>query len=237
MSIRVAIVDDQDLVRTGFRMVLEDLADIEIIGEASNGAQAVRLVESYRPDVTLMDVRMPTMGGVEATRLIVSRDPSARVLILTTFDLDEYAFAGLRAGASGFLLKDVCVDELAAAIRVIAAGDAVVAPRVTRLLLDTYARHFPACRDSSSSATPPGLNRLTLREREVMLLVAGGLSNAEIATRLTVSETTAKSHVASILSKLNLPNRVHIVIYAYENGFVTSREENRGLERPPKTSA
>ena len=147
---------------------------------------------------------MPTMDGVEATRRIVSRDPSARVLILTTFDLDEYAFAGLRAGASGFLLKDVLVDELANAIRVIAAGDAVVAPRVTRLLLDTYAHQFPVLSDSSSGATPPGLDRLTVREREVLLLVAGGLSNAEIATRLTVSETTVKSR-ASILTSSTSP--------------------------------
>lgn len=226
--IRVAIVDDQDLMRTGFRMILEELPDIEIVGEASDGAQAVRLVKSYRPDVTLMDVRMPTMDGVEATRRIVSRDPSARVLILTTFDLDDYAFAGLRAGASGFLLKDVPVDELASAIRIIAAGDAVVAPRVTRLLLDTYAHQFPTPGDSSSRTEPSGLERLTLREREVLLLVAEGLSNAEIATRLTVSETTAKSHVASILAKLNLPNRLHTVIYAYENGLVTRRRENAG---------
>jgi DNA-binding NarL/FixJ family response regulator len=175
-----------------------------------------------------MDVRMPAMDGVEATRRIVSRDPAARVLILTTFDLDEYAFAGLRAGASGFLLKDVPVDELANAIRVIAAGDAVVAPRVTRLLLDTYARQFPSRPGSSSPAAPPGLDRLTAREREVLLLVASGLSNADIATSLTVSETTAKSHVASILTKLSLPNRVHAVIYAYENGLIPDRKENTG---------
>ncbi len=223
MTIRVAIVDDQDLVRTGFRLILEDLPDLEIVGEAADGAQAVRLVESYRPDVTLMDVRMPTMDGVEATRLIVSRDPSARVLILTTFDLDEYAFAGLRAGASGFLLKDVPVEELAQAIRAIAAGDAVVTHRVTRLLLDTCARQFPAPAGGGRQGAPPGLERLTPREREVLLLVADGLSNAEIAASLTVSETTAKSHVASILAKLNLPNRVHAVIYAYENGLVSSR--------------
>ncbi len=228
MTIRVAIVDDQELVRTGFRMILEDLPDFEIAGEASDGAQAVRLVESYRPDVTLMDVRMPTMDGIEATRRIVSRDPSARVLILTTFDLDEYAFAGLRAGASGFLLKDVPVDELANAIRVIAAGDAVIAPRVTRLLLDTYAHQFPTRGDRSSPATPPGLDRLTAREREVLLLVADGLSNAGIAAALTVSETTAKSHVASILAKLNLLNRVHAVIYAYENGLIANRKETPG---------
>jgi DNA-binding NarL/FixJ family response regulator len=223
MTIRVAIVDDQDLVRTGFRLILEDLPDLEIVGEAADGAQAVRLVERCRPDVTLMDVRMPTMDGVEATRLIVSRDPSARVLILTTFDLDEYAFAGLRAGASGFLLKDVPVEELAQAIRAIAAGDAVVTHRVTRLLLDTCAHHFPAPAGGSHQGAPPGLERLTPREREVLLLVADGLSNAEIAASLTVSETTAKSHVASILAKLNLPNRVHAVIYAYENGLVASR--------------
>jgi len=220
MTIRVALVDDQDLVRTGFRMILEDLPDFEIVGEAADGAQAVRLVDSYRPDVTLMDIRMPIMDGVEATRRIISRDPSARVLILTTFDLDEYAFAALRAGASGFLLKDVPIRELAHAIHVIAAGDAVIAPRVTRLLLDTYAHQLPNITDGAHRTTPPGLHRLTPREREVLLLVAAGLSNAEIATKLTVSETTAKSHVANILTKLDLPNRIHTVIYAYENGLV-----------------
>ena len=207
-------------------MILEDLPDVEIVGEASDGAQAVQLVERCRPDVTLMDVRMPVMDGVEATRRIVSRDPSARVLVLTTFDLDQYAFAALRAGASGFLLKDIAVAELVQAIRVIAAGDAVVAPRVTRLLIETYSHQFPTDADGGLRAKPPGLDRLTPREREVLHLVASGLSNAEIADKLTVSETTAKSHVANLLSKLELPNRLHAVIYAYENGLVTRTGKN-----------
>jgi DNA-binding NarL/FixJ family response regulator len=216
VTIRLLLVDDQDLVRTGFRMILEETPDVEVVGEARDGGEAVRLVPALRPDVTLMDVRMPRLDGVEATRQIVARDPAQRILILTTFDLDEHAFAALRAGASGFLLKDVPVPELTRAIRAVARGDAVVAPRVTRRLLETFADHLPG----PSAPADRALDRLTPREHEVLLEVASGLSNIEIADRFTVSETTVKTHVASILTKLNLPNRVHVVIYAYQNGLV-----------------
>ncbi|GIF22460.1 DNA-binding NarL/FixJ family response regulator [Actinoplanes tereljensis] len=213
MSIRLLLVDDQALIRTGFRMILEETDDIDIVGEAPDGAEAVRLAAELSPDVTLMDVRMPGVDGIEATRRIMARDPAARVLILTTFDLDEYAFAALRAGASGFVLKDVPVDELARAIRAVAGGDAVVSPRITRRLLDVHATHLPG---------PPtaALDQLTPREQEVLRAVAAGLSNAEIAAQLVVSDATVKTHVGSILTKLNLRNRVQAVIFAYEIGLV-----------------
>jgi len=219
MSIRVLLVDDQALIRTGFRMILEETDDIDIVGEAENGSDAVRMTAELDPDVVLMDIRMPGLDGIEATRRIVARNPAARVLILTTFDLDEYAFSALRAGASGFVLKDIPVDELARSIRAVASGDAVVSPRVTRLLLDIHASRLPDAREGAVAA-PTALDRLTAREAEVLLQVAEGLSNNEIAQKLVVSEVTVKTHVGNILAKLNLRNRVHAVIYAYEAGLV-----------------
>jgi DNA-binding NarL/FixJ family response regulator len=221
MTIRLLLVDDQSLIRIGFRMILEETGDIDIVGEAPDGAEAVRLTAELRPDVILMDVRMPGVDGIEATRRIVARDPAARVLILTTFDLDEYAFAALRAGASGFVLKDVPVDELARAIRSVAHGDAVVSPRITRRLLDVYATQLP---DPSAAATTgrgqAALDQLTPREREVLRAVAAGLTNTEIADQLVVSDATVKTHVGSVLAKLNLRNRVQAVIFAYDIGLV-----------------
>jgi DNA-binding NarL/FixJ family response regulator len=220
MTIRLLLVDDQALIRTGFRMILEETDDIEIVGEAPDGAGAVRLAAELRPDVTLMDVRMPGVDGIEATRRIVARDPTARVLILTTFDLDEYAFSALRAGASGFVLKDVPVDELARAIRSVANGDAVVSPRITRRLLDVYATHLPDPSAGTTGRVQAALDQLTPREREVLRAVAAGLSNTEIADQLVVSEATVKTHVGSVLAKLNLRNRVQAVIFAYDIGLV-----------------
>jgi DNA-binding NarL/FixJ family response regulator len=220
MTIRLLLADDQVLIRTGFRMILEETDGIDIVGEAPDGAEAVRLAAELHPDVTLMDVRMPGVDGIEATRRIMARDPAARVLILTTFDLDEYAFAALRAGASGFVLKDVPVDELARAIRSVANGDAVVSPRITRRLIDAYATHLP---NPSTGTTEPGraaLDQLTPREQQVLRAVAAGLSNAEIANQLSVSDATVKTHVGSVLAKLNLRNRVQAVIFAYDIGLV-----------------
>ena len=217
MSIRLLLADDQPLMRTGFRMILEETDDIDIVGEAEDGTQAVRLAWELNPDVILMDVRMPGVDGIEATRQIVAANTAARVLILTTFDLDEYAFSALRAGASGFVLKDVPLDELARAIRSVASGDAVVSPRITRRLLDVYATRLP---DLSGDASDPALALLTPREQEVLLAVATGLSNTEIAEKLVVSEATVKTHVGSILAKLDLRNRVQVVIFAYDVGLV-----------------
>jgi len=220
VTIRVLLADDQPLIRTGFRMILEETFDIDVVGEARDGTEAVRLAAELDPDVILMDVRMPGVDGVEATRRIVSTDPSARVLILTTFDLDEYAFSALRAGASGFILKDVPVDELARAIRAVAGGDAVVSPRITRRLVDVYTTHQPDRPPTTGGRTPAALGRLTPREQEVLLAVAVGLSNTEIAEKQVVSEATIKTHVGSILAKLDLRNRVQAVIYAYDVGLV-----------------
>ena len=217
MSIRLLLADDQPLMRTGFRMILEETDDIDIVGEEEDGTQAVRLAGELNPDVILMDVRMPGVDGIEATRRIVAANTAARVLILTTFDLDEYAFSALRAGASGFVLKDVPLDELARAIRSVASGDAVVSPRITRRLLDVYATRLP---DLSGDASDPALALLTPREQEVLLAVATGLSNTEIAEKLVVSEATVKTHVGSILTKLGLRNRVQAVIFAYDVGLV-----------------
>jgi DNA-binding NarL/FixJ family response regulator len=220
VSIRLLLADDQPLVRTGFRMILEETDDIDIVGEARDGTEAVRLAGELNPDVILMDVRMPGVDGIEATRQIVTRNGAARVLILTTFDLDEYAFSALRAGASGFVLKDVPLDELARAIRSVASGDAVVSPRITRRLLDVYATQLPDLSAETSSPAHPAFDQLTPREREVLLEVATGLSNTEIAGKLVVSEATVKTHVGSILAKLDLRNRVQAVIFAYDIGLV-----------------
>ena len=219
MTIRVLLVDDQALLRKGFRMILEEEAGIEVVGEASGGEEAVALTHQLHPDVVLMDVRMPDMDGIEATSQIVSSDTEARVLILTTFDLDEYAFAGLRAGASGFLLKDVPPAGLISAIQVVARGDAVVSPRITRRLLDTFAHELPAD-GSRLEGHETELDELTEREREVLIQMAEGFSNAEIAEHLFVSEATVKSHVGKILTKLGLRDRVQAAVFAFQIGLV-----------------
>ena len=222
MTIRVVLADDQALLRKGFRMILEAEDDMVVVGEAADGHDAVRLVELYAPDVVLMDVRMPSLDGIEATRTINASGALTRVLILTTFDLDEYAFSALRAGASGFLLKDVPPHELTQAIRTVGRGDAVVSPRVTRRLLEEYADRLPdlSAGDPDDDAGPAVLRELTEREREVLLAVADGLSNAEIAERLFVSEATVKSHVGRVLAKLGLRDRVQAVVLAYQTGLV-----------------
>ncbi|HEU5419924.1 MAG TPA: response regulator transcription factor [Streptosporangiaceae bacterium] len=216
--ISILLADDQPMLRMGFRMVLDAQPDMRVVGEAGDGATAVRLATRQHPDVVLMDVRMPGMDGIEATRRIAADASPSRVLILTTFDLDEYAYAGLRAGASGFLLKDVPPPDLLSAIRAVASGDAVVAPSVTRRLLDTFLPHLPG--PAGSAAEPPEVATLTVREREILIEVAGGLSNAEIAARLVLSEATVKTHVGRVLSKLALRDRVQAVVYAYEHGLV-----------------
>ncbi|MEY9875302.1 DNA-binding NarL/FixJ family response regulator [Streptacidiphilus sp. MAP12-33] len=218
VTIRVLLVDDQPLLRTGFRMILEAEPDIAVVGEAGDGQQALDQVRALQPDVVLMDIRMPRMDGVEATRRIAGpgRDGPAKVLVLTTFDLDEYVVEALRAGASGFLLKDVPAEELVQAIRVIAEGAAMLAPSVTRRLLDMYAGRLP----SGDEAPPPSLATLTDREVEVLKLVAKGLSNAEVASELFVSETTVKTHVGHVLTKLGLRDRVQAAVFAYESGLV-----------------
>jgi DNA-binding NarL/FixJ family response regulator len=215
MSIRVLLCDDQALVRSGFRMILETREDLEVVGEAEDGAQAIELAQRRLPDVILMDVRMPRVDGVEATRRLVAGNCPARILILTTFDLDEYVYAALRAGASGFLLKDVQPAQLVDAIRVVARGEALLAPTVTRRLLDRFAGALPG----SPEAEPSELATLTEREREVLGLMAGGLSNAELAQRLFLSETTVKTHVSSILRKLGVRDRVQAVVLAYRAGL------------------
>ena len=219
MTIGILLVDDEPLLRLGFRLVLESQPDMRVVGEAGDGAAAVARAGDLDPDVVLMDVRMPVLDGIDATRQIVRRHGRSRVLILTTFDLDEYAFAGLRAGASGFLLKNVPPEDLLSAIRAVASGDAVVAPRVTRRLLDPMADRLPDPR-AGADGRDGRLDRLTEREREVLLQVAQGLSNAEIAEVLTVSEATVKTHVGKVLSKLDLRDRVQAVVFAYQNGLV-----------------
>jgi DNA-binding NarL/FixJ family response regulator len=222
MTISILLVDDQPMLRLGFRLVLDAQPDMSVVGEAAEGAEAVRLVASLRPDVVLMDVRMPGMDGIAATRHIAQSTGDTRILILTTFDLDEYAYAGLRAGASGFLLKDVPPPDLLTAIRAVASGDAVVAPSVTRRLIDTFLPHLPDPGTAAGIATPPGseVDFLTVREREILIEVAGGYSNAEIAAHLYLSEATVKTHVGRMLNKLHLRDRVQAVVYAYEHGLV-----------------
>jgi DNA-binding NarL/FixJ family response regulator len=217
--VRILLVDDQPLLRTGFRMVLSAEDDLHIVGEAGDGVEAVDLARRLLPDVVLMDIRMPRMDGVAATREIVSARLPVRVLILTTFDLDEYLIGALRAGASGFLAKDVPAEDLVRAIRTVAAGDAVVAPRLLRRLLDRFAGALP----DPYETTPKALDVLTDREREVLVHVARGLSNAEIAKALSVSETTIKTHVGNVLTKLGLRDRVQAVVLAYETGLVHPR--------------
>ncbi|HEX9539553.1 MAG TPA: response regulator transcription factor [Streptosporangiaceae bacterium] len=217
--VKILIVDDQQLLRLGFRMIFEAQSDLEVVGEAGDGTEALRLTGQTRPDVVLMDVRMPRTDGIEATEQITAKYPDARVLVLTTFDLDEYAFAALRAGASGFLLKNVEPAELLAAIRTVAKGDAVVAPRVTRRLLERFADQLPAGPEDPGEQDPR-LSLLTEREREVLIEVAQGLSNAEIAQRLFLSESTVKTHVGRILPKLGLRDRVQAVVFAYETRLI-----------------
>jgi DNA-binding NarL/FixJ family response regulator len=217
--ISVLLADDQPLLRRGFRMILEAEDGLTVAGEAGDGAEAIDLARRCKPDVVLMDIRMPGTDGIEATRQITVSEPGVRVLVLTTFDLDEYAFGALRAGASGFLLKDVRPGELVAAVRTVASGDAVVSPRVTRRLLEEYAQVLPVSAAQQASRYPQ-LAALTEREREVLAAVARGLSNTEIAASLYVSETTVKSHVGRILAKLGLRDRVQIVVLAYESGLV-----------------
>jgi DNA-binding NarL/FixJ family response regulator len=214
--IRVLLCDDQALVRSGFRMILDAREDLEVVGEAEDGLQAIALARKLDPDVILMDVRMPELDGVEATRRLVAGGSRARILILTTFDLDEYVYEAIRAGASGFLLKDVQPSQLVDAIRVVAAGEALLAPTVTRRLLDRFADTLQA----DDGTPPPSLDSLTEREREVLKLLASGLSNAELAERLFLSETTVKSHISSVLRKRDLRDRVQAVVLAYEAGLV-----------------
>ncbi|MFG3282267.1 response regulator [Streptomyces sp. NPDC048111] len=216
MTIRVVVADDQALVRGGFRMIIDARDDLEVVGEAADGRHAVRLVGELRPDVVLMDVRMPVMDGIEATRAIVESGSAARVLVVTTFDLDEHVLTALRAGASGFLLKDIRPAELAEAVRIVARGEALLAPTVTRRMLDRFAL-------SPAPPAPAALAELSPREREVLTLIGQALSNGEIARRLHLSEATVKTHVSAVLRKLRLRDRVQAVVAAYDHGLVEPR--------------
>jgi DNA-binding NarL/FixJ family response regulator len=212
MRIRVLVADDQSMVRAGFRMLLAGEEDIEVVAEASNGLEAVSKAARFHPTIVLMDIRMPELDGLEATRRILAADPAARILILTTFDLDEYIYEGLRAGASGFVLKDEPPEQLLAAIRTVAAGDALLSPTITRRVIKQFAR-IPR------PETPKGVDELTAREREILRLIVDGLSNAEIGEKLYISDTTVKTHVTHILQKLNLRDRVQAVVLAYQTGL------------------
>jgi len=213
--IRVVIADDQALIRGAFQVLLDSEPDVEVVGQAADGAAALDAVARHRPDVVLMDIRMPVMDGLEATRRIVAEHPGVRVLVLTTFDLDEYVFAAIRGGASGFLLKDALPEDLLAAVRVVAAGEALLAPRATRLLVEEF-----ATRPGPARRTPGALAALTDREREVLRLVGEGLSNAEISDRLTVGAATTKTHVAHLLTKLAARDRAQLVVIAYTSGLM-----------------
>ncbi|MFJ6692703.1 response regulator [Streptomyces sp. NPDC091294] len=216
----VLIADDQPLQRFGFRMLLESQDDMAVVGEASNGAEATRMTTELHPDVVLMDVRMPGLDGIEATRRIVAGGGRTRVLILTTFDLDEYAYSGLRAGASGFLVKDAQPEELLSGIRAVATGDAVVAPSLTRRLLDAYVHHLPAANTTPTASPDPRLAPLTDRETEILRVMGQGWTNTEIAERLHLAESTVKTHVGRILAKTGSRDRVQAVILAYETKLV-----------------
>ncbi|MGQ4360558.1 response regulator [Streptomyces sp. SAS_272] len=219
----VLIVDDQPLQRYGFHLLLDSVAETDVVGEAAHGAEAVRKAAELRPDVVLMDVRMPGMDGIEATRRIVAAGGRSRVLVLTTFDLDEYVHAALRAGASGFLLKDARPEELLAGIRAVASGDAVIAPALTRRLLEEYARYVPAHR--ADPAEDPGLASLTDREREILVAVGKGWTNGEIAARFVLSESTVKTHVGRVLAKIGARDRVQAVIFAYDRRLARPNED------------
>jgi DNA-binding NarL/FixJ family response regulator len=213
--IRVLIADDQALLRGGFRLILDAQPDLEVVGEASDGTEALRLAEELAPDVVLMDVRMPELDGIEATRRLSEREGAPKIVMLTTFDTAEVVYDAMLAGASGFLVKDLPPEQLASGIRTVAAGDALLAPTVTRRLIEEFVRRPPP-----GTAEPPALGELTEREREVLRLVARGLSNAEIAAELVVSEATVKTHVAHVLRKLDLRDRVQAVVFAYEKGLI-----------------
>lgn len=221
--IRVALVDDDALVRGGIRMILESTDDVVVVGEAADGREGVRLVRAERPDVALVDVRMPVLDGIEATAQLTAEVPGTRVLIVTTFEHDEYVFDALRAGASGFLLKRTAPEELIAAVRVVAAGDALLSPSVTRRLIEAFARPAPR-----AAADVAAVGALTEREQEVLVALASGESNAELARRLFISEETVRTHVKRVLHKLGLRDRAQVVVYAYESGLVVP-----GARRPP----
>ncbi len=230
MSISVLVADDQSMVRAGFRMLLSGEPDIDVVAEASNGVEAVHQAARFAPTVTLMDVRMPELDGLEATRRIVGADPAARVLMLTTFDLDEYVYEALRAGASGFVLKDDPPEQLIAAVRTVAAGDALLSPAVTKRVIQRFTR-LPR------PAPPRGVLELTDREREIFRLIADGLSNAEIAQRLHISETTVKTHVKHLFQKLDVRDRVHAVVMAHQSGVFVPEERHDlpdGVRRGPR---
>ena len=219
MTVRVVLADDQPLIRAGLRVLIADCPDLDVVGEAGTGAQAVQLARQARPDVVVMDIRMPGMDGIEATQMITAGAGPTRVVVLTTFDDDDYVYAALRAGASGFLVKDMALEDILAAIRVVAAGDALIAPSVTRRLIEQFVEPPPA---SLTAPQPPReLPGVTEREREVLTLVGRGLSNGEIAGRLVISTATAKAHVARLLAKLGARDRVQLVIVAYQAGLVS----------------
>ena len=221
MTTTIILVDDQELLRMGFRLVLDSQPDLQVVAEAADGREAVTLVAEHAPDIVLMDVRMPDVDGVTATREIIASGSASRIIILTTFDLDEYAYAALREGASGFLLKDAPPADLLSAIRAVASGDSVVAPSTTRRLLETVAHQLPRP-GAGEPDDDAALATLTPREREVVAAVARGLSNAEISERLVLAEATVKTHIGRILAKLELRDRVQIVVFAYEHGLVSS---------------
>ncbi len=231
--IRVAVADDQALVRSGFSVLLRSAGDLEVVGEAGNGQEAVDLVAQAQPDVVLMDIRMPEMDGIEATRRIVATGVDTRILILTTFDLDEYVFGALRAGASGFLLKDTQPEDLLGAIRVVAGGEALLAPSVTRRLIERFTEHEPAPVEREA---PPGLDTLTERELEVLAAVARGLSNAEIAEELFMAHATAKTHVSRLLTKLDGRDRAQLVVIAYEAGIAVPAQSPDGERQGVRSS-